>query len=85
MDMLICPICNGIKEIEDICPDCASDMVDQGKIVDYLDDYSPYLEVMMTKLVDGDSDSATAHQCIHIIQCVDCGKIMTKEIQEAPY
>ncbi|WP_085506868.1 hypothetical protein [Thalassobacillus devorans] len=83
--MVICPICNGIEEVEDRCPDCSNQMVDHGKIVDYLDDYSPYLEVMLTKMVDGDPDSATVQQCIHVIQCVECGKIMTKGIQEAAY
>ncbi|WP_156112544.1 hypothetical protein [Halobacillus sp. BBL2006] len=48
-------------------------MHDQGRITDFLDDYSPYLELKWTDLVDGDLDSSRTGECVHLFICEDCG------------
>ncbi|MBH0228688.1 hypothetical protein [Halobacillus yeomjeoni] len=48
-------------------------MRDQGRVTDYLDDYSPYLDQKWTDLVDGDLDSSLTNECVHLFVCEDCG------------
>ncbi len=67
---LICPICNGIGDFYIRCPYCDTTMVNEGPIVDYLDDYSPYLSNDITQLVDG----APHDKCVHLYQCRYCGR-----------
>ncbi|KHE73122.1 hypothetical protein LD39_00990 [Halobacillus sp. BBL2006] len=68
-----CGICNGWGESERPCPRCDGTMHDQGRITDFLDDYSPYLELKWTDLVDGDLDSSRTGECVHLFICEDCG------------
>ena len=51
--MAICPICNGLETIEFQCERCSQKMEDLGKISDYFDDYSPYMEIDWMRLEDG--------------------------------
>ncbi|WP_231622408.1 hypothetical protein [Halobacillus karajensis] len=48
-------------------------MRDQGRVTDFLDDYSPYLDQKYTDLVDGDFDSSLNEECVHLFICEDCG------------
>ncbi len=65
---LVCPLCNGINEMNMNCPKCSARMKDDGPIVNYLDDYSPYLSNDITQLVDG----VPHDQCIHLFSCEEC-------------
>ncbi|MBS4537221.1 hypothetical protein GOQ27_02040 [Clostridium sp. D2Q-11] len=76
MDM-VCPLCNGIQEIIDQCNICGSKMIDEGPLVNYLDDYSPYLSNDITQLVDG----APHDKCMHLFKCERCEKDKRIEIQ----
>lgn len=64
----ICPICNGLYEYNISCPECGGIMEDQGPLVDYYDDYSPYLSKDLTQLVDGVSHD----KCVHLYKCINC-------------
>lgn len=66
---LVCPFCNGIQETNKSCPKCSNTMGDDGPIVNYLDDYSPYLSNDITQLVDG----VPHDQCLHLFSCSKCG------------
>ncbi|WP_139205862.1 hypothetical protein [Halobacillus alkaliphilus] len=68
-----CGICNGWGETGYPCPKCKGTMEDQGRITDFLDDYSPYLDQKWTNLVDGDEDSSITDECIHLFICGQCG------------
>jgi len=66
---LICPLCNGLMEVKDVkCEFCNNVMVDKGRLTDYLDDYSPYLEMNITELVDGGPNNV----CVHLFKCEKC-------------
>ncbi len=65
---LVCPLCNGLYEIQQKCFICNNDMVDRGPIVNYLDDYSPYLLDDITTLVDG----VEKEKCVHLFYCNNC-------------
>lgn len=67
---LICPLCNGLKEYTYLCNSCNSQMKDVGPVVDYLDEYSPYLSKDLTQLVD----KAPSENCIHLLSCEKCNK-----------
>ncbi len=66
---LICPVCNGLEQYFIECINCSGLMVDQGPLVDYLDDYSPYLSNDITQMVDG----ASYDKCVHLYLCEICG------------
>ncbi|WP_374723686.1 hypothetical protein [Calidifontibacillus erzurumensis] len=40
--------------------------------MDYFDNYSPYLEIDGTKLVDGYPNDQKNHQCPHVFYCPNC-------------
>lgn len=67
---LICPLCNGLFEYEEKCLSCGNNMNDQGRVVDYLDDYSPYLASDITEKVDG----VSYDKCVHLYQCNVCNR-----------
>lgn len=65
---LVCPLCNGMLNYETYCPRCSDRLKDTGPIVDYLDEYSPYLSNDMTQLVDG----VEHEKCCHLFKCEKC-------------
>ncbi|SHI12031.1 hypothetical protein [Sporanaerobacter acetigenes] len=65
---LVCPVCNGLYEINVTCDICFKNMIDKGPVVNYLDDYSPYLLDDIAAKVDG----APSYKCVHIYQCPNC-------------
>jgi len=66
---LICPLCNGLEYYNIRCEKCKNKMADKGRITDYYDNYSPYLEMSITELVDGVKNN----QCLHLFTCEYCG------------
>ncbi|KMJ57946.1 hypothetical protein AB685_14040 [Bacillus sp. LL01] len=80
--MEICPLCNGFEDFKDSCTSCGSMLVDTGKVTDYLDDYSAYMEVNLLKMVDGDLNSLEGHVCVHLFSCPVCQKEQIIPIQE---
>lgn len=80
--MSICPICNGYGSVTVSCPKCSQIMDDQGKISDYFDDYSPYMEIDLMKLEDGFPTNYSESQCVHLYKCPNCGEEQAQFIQE---
>lgn len=70
--MAVCSLCNGLKQITRICPHCQKMIEDQGKVTDYLDDYSAYMDTDSMKLFDGYSHSLELQQCVHLFFCDQC-------------
>ncbi|SES99737.1 hypothetical protein [Anaerobranca gottschalkii] len=65
---LICPVCNGLKEIYLQCPICHGEMEEGGSLQQFFDPYSPYLSQEIMSL-EGMSDKV----CVHLIFCSNCG------------
>jgi len=78
--MLFCGLCNGINNESHICHACGNPLKDEGKIYDFYDDYSPYMEIDWNKLVDGVADSANKEECAHLFICPNCGEDQLKII-----
>jgi hypothetical protein len=47
-------------------------MEDEGKIMDYYDDYSPYMEIDLMKREDGYPETFIHHECPHLYRCPNC-------------
>lgn len=67
----LCPVCNGLHEINDRCPSCGNVTQDLGKVSDYWAPYSPYREIEDLKMTNGYID-AIAQRCIHKMYCDAC-------------
>jgi hypothetical protein len=80
--MNICPLCNGLRTISFYCCECGHLLADEGKVTDYFDDYSPYMEIDLMKQVDGYPSTRSRHQCVHLFHCYYCGKDEIKFINE---
>ncbi|MCA1030848.1 hypothetical protein LCL95_07440 [Bacillus timonensis] len=78
----ICPLCNGFQASEYRCETCGHALEDAGKVTDYLDDYSAYMEIDGLKLVDGYEHSVVEQQCAHVFYCHACQAQEVKLIQE---
>ncbi|QNG62019.1 hypothetical protein H4O14_18700 [Bacillus sp. PAMC26568] len=81
--MYMCHLCNGFQSnTYASCPNCKTIMMDHGKITDYLDAYSAYMEIETMKLFDGAIDSLEVHHCVHLFSCSNCMHEEMIEIQE---
>lgn len=70
--MPMCPICNGFEEFSLKCNKCGEEMNESGRIMDYYDDYSAYMEIDHLKLEDGYPDTLSQHKCPHVYSCPTC-------------
>ena len=74
--MAVCPLCNGYGVMNLQCSHCSDRLEDQGKVSDYFDDYSPYMEgedwdfQKFTSQFHYDDES----RCTHIFLCPTCGQ-----------
>lgn len=80
--MSICPLCNGFATAQETCEQCSTNMEDQGKLSDFFDDYSPYMDIDLMKLEDGFENNLATNQCVHLLQCPSCGKEQVYFVQE---
>ncbi|MDC3417291.1 hypothetical protein [Aquibacillus salsiterrae] len=80
----LCPVCNGFDTVERACPSCHqyTEMQNQGRVVDFMGDYIPYLDYEGTNLIDGMSNSKRNHICLHLYHCHNCGNEFTVPIDE---
>jgi hypothetical protein len=80
--MSMCPLCNQFNFVEYRCPNCLGTMEDQGRVIDFFDDYSPYLDIDGMKLADGFPDDLNNHQCPHTFYCSHCNESKLLLVQE---
>lgn len=71
--MGICPICNGFQALEKNCNHCGNTLEDKGRIMDYYDDYSPYMPIDQMKLENGYDNDFQDELCAHLLKCPQCG------------
>lgn len=64
----ICPLCNGLYRAKKDCPICNKHMEDTGPVINYFDDYSPYLLDDISSYVDGVDET----NCLHLFHCNQC-------------
>lgn len=83
--MFVCPLCNQIEEPQYICPHCLEAMADEGRLMDYFDDYSAYLDIEGMKLFDGYQGDRKNHECPHVFSCLKCSKQVVHLINEVEF
>ncbi|WP_249872114.1 hypothetical protein [Oceanobacillus saliphilus] len=79
--MEVCPLCNGFETVTIECSGCSSILEDQGKITDYFDDYSAYMDIDIMKLFDGDPQSLESKACLHYFYCANCQQEETRAMK----
>jgi hypothetical protein len=62
----VCPLCNGLINVERKCPCCGNVLIDGGTVQNYYGPYSPYVAQNSFRY-NGDSE-----QCIHLLYCAGC-------------
>jgi hypothetical protein len=80
--MAICPLCNQLETASYSCRNCSSYLIDGGRLMDYFDDYSAYLDIDGMKQYDGIKSNGEKNQCPHVFYCALCGKDEVKLIVE---
>ena len=77
-----CPLCNGLCTMMEACGSCGALLSDMGRVMDYDDDYSAYLDIATQKMNDGDAQSTENDLCYHLFSCKECGWDMRAAIEE---
>jgi hypothetical protein len=77
----MCPVCNGLQQLNPMCSRCGGAMHDEGRISDAFGPYSPYRQIDDLKLTNGFLDLST-RQCVHSLYCPHCGSGRTQYVQE---
>jgi hypothetical protein len=49
-------------------------MMESGRLMDFFDDYSPYMEIDLMKMEDGYPDTNSGQKCPHMYRCPACNK-----------
>lgn len=80
--MGICPLCNGFKDMRLFCPKCQRLLEDKGRLMDFFDDYSPYMPIDQMKLEDGFPEDLKNGECPHFFTCPNCEHKEIKMIKE---
>lgn len=80
----VCPVCNGLEKLVQLCPVCENIMQDHGKESDHWGPYSPYRPADELKLINGYPD-LLFRQCIHQTVCAQCGKEELVAVDEQLY
>ncbi|MNH31840.1 hypothetical protein D3C79_922400 [compost metagenome] len=68
---MLCPVCNGMQDIERACPKCGGHADDCGRLSDYDGPYAPYDQIEHEPYFSG---SVLQKQtcCKHVIYCSSC-------------
>jgi recombinational DNA repair protein RecR len=80
--MWICPLCNGFETIKKSCSVCSNMLEDKGRIIDFFDDYSAYMEIDDMKKIDGYEHTLSNHECGHVLYCQNCNREQITFIKE---
>ena len=68
----MCPICNGLRELENYCTVCGTALVNSGKVSDFLDPYGHYNDEETVKMGDGYPNTEKDQICPHLMSCNRC-------------
>jgi hypothetical protein len=74
--MGVCPLCNGFISSVYTCPHCAGKVEDRGKAVDYIDDYSAYMDENILQ------ENMATSSCTHLFYCTSCENQYQIQVQE---
>lgn len=81
MAQLLCPVCNGLNQLNARCPQCGEDLNDQGPVQHFYGPYSAYRPIEDIKKTNGFSDMENG-QCIHLTVCTLCDQEIYTAVSE---
>lgn len=61
----VCPLCNALQIVTEICPVCGTVLSDGGVLSAYLGPYSPYMPAQGLAFQTDDF-------CVHLLYCPSC-------------
>ncbi|MBP3951474.1 hypothetical protein [Bacillus suaedae] len=70
--MGMCPVCNGMAQIDVHCQQCQQPLIDYGRTMDYGEKYDAYLPIDLKKENDSIPDDLINEQCPHYVTCTNC-------------
>ncbi|WP_459500417.1 hypothetical protein [Bacillus sp. C1] len=79
--MGMCPLCNALDAHIYSCQTCMNVLQDYGKVVDYIDDYSAYMDQDLLRAVDGLTGENAEQYCVHVFYCGACGIQTEKRVK----
>ncbi|MBU9720749.1 MULTISPECIES: hypothetical protein [Bacillaceae] len=80
--MSLCPLCNGMNDLNIQCQSCNNQMSDKGRYFDYFGDYSPYESIELMKESDGIATDKQDETCPHLFTCESCQQDKVILVQE---
>ncbi len=78
---MLCPICNGLRQLTADCQVCAGPAADCGRTVDYFGPYAPYQPYEETNALTDETEKAS-ECCMHVLYCPNCGNLSEVSIAE---
>ncbi|MGO4370844.1 hypothetical protein [Paenibacillus sp. 2TAB19] len=70
---MLCPVCNGLASIQESCSSCKGQLIDGGRVTDWIGPYAPYEPIQEPFANESYQrlEAPPAH-CNHIIYCPAC-------------
>lgn len=69
----ICPLCNGLFQETEYCPNCQQPLTDMGKIESFWGPYSPYQEEdLYVWQQEVEHPELADDYCVHLFSCPKC-------------
>lgn len=78
---LICPVCNGLGPLVEICQHCQTAFADMGRLDNFLEPYAAYEE---NELLQAEGAGVYEGYCQHLLQCPICGRRQRVRIELLP-
>ncbi|GEM_PF-2414908 len=77
---MLCPVCNGIRVLNAVCPVCEASLIDDGRVQDQSDPYAPYQP--RSENTGHLSSSCNEACCEHSCHCRNCGLEVQFQVNE---
>lgn len=78
---LMCPVCNGLADFDQHCPNCGKALRDEGPIQQFYGPYSAYRPIDDIKKSNGFPDLAN-NECMHLAYCANCNQQLYAAVSE---
>lgn len=77
----VCPVCNGMMQLQAICTICHQPMIDLGRETDFWDNYSPYRDIQHLRM-EGPGTLQEKTLCLHVAHCPFCDHEQSVTVEE---
>jgi hypothetical protein len=67
---IICPLCNGLSELSEHCPQCGEKLEDGGQVEGYYNPYFPYEDDLLVPAPNAEENPQ--QWCRHLVYCRKC-------------